>query len=204
MTDDAGVDARQRLDQGADRPFTPTDPARLDGYVNHISCTIEYPNLWYLDQAVQRDRVFREWVLLFLEPHYLWNAGTGFCPYNASRHAGRDVSQGFEAFKSMFASAVTGSGGVRRERSATHLSASPTDDQAEVLVRGPVPLVDIQAIAVASDGAAEDLAERMTLLGLPDGMVKIVIAPVLFSKYALRAEIVAGRRPSERVWTRVS
>ncbi len=60
LTDDAGVDARLRLDQESDRPFTPTDTVRLDGYVNHISCSIEYPNLWYLVQAMQRDQVFLE------------------------------------------------------------------------------------------------------------------------------------------------
>ncbi len=142
--------------------------------------------------------------LLLIEPHYLWEPGTAFCPYNASRHAGRDVSEGLQAFRSMFAPAVTGSGGVTRTRSASHLSASPTDDQAEVLVPGPIPLSDIQAIAVPTDAAAEELEERMRLLGLAEGIMKIVIAPELFSKYVLRGRIVAGRRATERVWARVS
>jgi len=73
-----------------------------------------------------------------------------------------------------------------------------------VLVPGPIPLSDIQAIAVPTDAAAEELEERMRLLGLAEGIMKIVIAPELFSKYVLRGRIVAGRRATERVWARVS
>lgn len=44
-----------------------TDDRRLDGHHAHVSCSVEYPNSWYLDQARKRDPNFRDWVVLDLE-----------------------------------------------------------------------------------------------------------------------------------------
>lgn len=204
LTDEAGVDARQRLDREVTRPFTPTDPTRLDGYPDHISCSVEYPNVWYLETVMQRDPVFRDWVLLFVAPHHLWAPETRFCPHNAALHAGRDVAAGQAAFRALFAPSVTGSGGVTRARSATHLGCSPTDDQAEVLIHGPVPLSDISGICVTTEAAAEEHWARLKLLGLGEPAIPFIIAPELFDKYRLRARIVAGQRPGERAWVRTT
>lgn len=200
LTDEAGIEARQRLGRGNTRPFTPTDPARLDGYTDCISCSIEFPNVWYLEKAMERDSVFRDWVLLFLAPHHLWARETRFCPHNAALHSGRDVAAGESAFRELFASSVTGSGWVTRLRSAKHLPCSPTDDQAEVLVRGPIPLTDVLGIAVPSEAAAGEHWTRMLLLSLTGASISLFVSPELFDKHRLHARIVAGQRPEERLW----
>ncbi len=204
LTDEVGIDARERLDRGGVRPFTATDSARLDAYTDHINCSVEYPNLWYLEQAMARDPVFRDWVLLLLAPDHLWAQDTMFCPHNAALHAGRDVSAGEAAFRGLFASAITGSGGVTRTRSPTHLACSPTDDQAEVLVRGPLPLSDIIGIAVPTETSAGEHWARLQLLGSLGTSMPWIVAPEMFDKYRLRSRIVTGQRPEELVWTPIS
>ena len=59
--------------------FRPTDQQRLDGYLHHINCSVEYPNTWYLDRARAMDQYFMEWVILALDPRLLDLPETGFC-----------------------------------------------------------------------------------------------------------------------------
>lgn len=200
LTGDQGLVPRARLEADASNPFSPTDPERFDGYLGHHACTVEYPNLWYFDKAKSRDVIFRDWVLLLIKRDYLWSPGTRFCPHNAALHGGRDVAEGDAAFRAMFAASITGSGGVTRQRSARHLPCSPTDDQAEMLVPGIVPLSDVMGMVVPSTESAEEHWARMVLLGTTDLAIPFVVAPVLFDKYALRSAIVAGKRPEEVLW----
>lgn len=200
LTGDQGLVPRARLDADALSPFSPTDPARFDGYLGYHACTAEYPNLWYFDQAKDRDSIFRDWVLLLLKRDYIWAPGTRFCPHNAALNRGRNVGEGETAFLQMFAPSVIGSGGATRQRYRLHLPCSPTDDQAEVLVPGVIPLTDVIGIVVANTESAEEHWVRMQLLGVADLTIPFVVAPVLFDKYALRSAIVAGKRPEEVLW----
>ncbi|MDO8211009.1 hypothetical protein [Conexibacter sp. CPCC 206217] len=75
------------------------DLLRLDGHHDHISCSIEYPNAWYLRrrlfQATAIQRLFPDWVCLMLAPQSLWQPGTRVCVRNAAAANGsmiRDVS----------------------------------------------------------------------------------------------------------------
>jgi hypothetical protein len=73
-----GVLATERLEKDERHIFTPTDLERLDRHKGHISCSIEYPNAWYFDKARARDILFRDWVILFIHPKYLWMDETRF------------------------------------------------------------------------------------------------------------------------------
>lgn len=80
------------------------------------------------------------------------------------------------------------------------VACSPTDDQAEVLIKGPVPLADIIGIAVPSEAAAKEHDARLALLEVSEASPPLVVAPTMFDKYRLRACISTGSRPEERVW----
>lgn len=176
--------------------FRPTDEVRLDGYLHHINCSIEYPNAWYLDRARAKEQHFTEWVILVLDPRLLDLRGTGFCPFNAARRGGADVAPGLAGFEAMFAAEVTGNA-VRR-RAAGHPDWAPTDDQAEVLLPGPVSATAISAVIVESKEQAE--LERYRLsehLGAGTLLPPMLVASELFDKYRLSGMVRAGRRPAE-------
>jgi hypothetical protein len=121
--------------------FHPQDLARLDGYPDHISCGIEYPNPYYLAQkrrdARGEDRIFKDWVCLLIEPHHLWREETLFCCHNASGFGGRNVRAGLDCFEAIFADEVEAPQGTwKRQRQP---ECCPTDAQAEVLVHRHIP-----------------------------------------------------------------
>lgn len=176
--------------------FRPTDEQRLDGYLHHINCSVEYPNAWYLDRARAKDQHFTEWVVLALDPRLLDLQGTGFCPYNAARRGGLGVAQGLAAFEAMFAPEVTGNS--LRRRTPRHPPWAPTDDQAEVLVPGPVSTTAITAMIVESKDQAELERYRLTEhLGTGKLIPPMLVAPELFNKHQLSPIVRAGRRPAE-------
>ena len=180
--------------------FTPTDLERLDGHVGFISCSIEYPNAWYFDKARQTDVLFRDWVVLLIDPRYLWLEGTRFCSRNAAAGYGRYVGEGPKAFCNMFAASVEGAGGKTRCRTRERLACCPTDDQAEVLVPDGIALGDIVGVVVTSETQAKAEASRMRLAGGPVDAMRMRIGPVLFNKYDLSNHLRCGQRPVEVVW----
>lgn len=176
--------------------FRPTDQRRLDGYLHHINCSVEYPNTWYLDKARGLDPHFQEWVILTLDLRLLDLTGTGFCPFNAARHAGVHVAGGLAAFEAMFAQQVTGN--APRRRGPAHPPWAPTDDQAEVLIPGPVSATAITSMIVASKEQAELERYRLTdHLVTGKLLPPMLVAPDLFDKYQLSNLVRAGQRPAE-------
>jgi hypothetical protein len=61
-----------------------TDDLRLDGYPDHVCCSIQYPNAWYLEVARSRQGTFPDWVVLFVSPRYLFEGPTKFCQRNSA------------------------------------------------------------------------------------------------------------------------
>ncbi len=177
--------------------FTATDTKRLDGYTNHICCSIEYPNAWYLSKAEANDALFKDWVILFISHNYLSIDGTRFCPRNAAAGSGSQVVKSLSGFQSLFAPSITGAYGRTNVRGAQHLKCSPTDDQAEVLVQSHVPLADILGVAVKDETQAKNEVTRLRLMGIQQNPFRFIIAPELFDKQRLSKSIRAGKRPIE-------
>ncbi|MBC6424422.1 MAG: DUF4433 domain-containing protein [Hormoscilla sp. SP12CHS1] len=111
LTGTTGILATKHLQSEERSVFTAIDLNRLDRHEGYISCSIEYPNVWYFDKARFRDIIFQDWVVLLIDPKYLWLPGTRFCPRNAASNYGRDIAEGADKFSSMFAKSVDGSGG---------------------------------------------------------------------------------------------
>lgn len=197
----AGILPSRMLEEEDRLLFNPTDLQRLDGHPDHICCSIEYPNAWYLDRARKGEILFRDWVVIFIDPAVLAFEGTLFCPRNAAAGNGAYISAGHEAFASMFALSVPGAQGKVRSRGLLHLPCSPTDDQAEVLVPNSIPPTSIIAIGLSSKEQAQTERVRLEILDIDVGELKFVVSPTLFDKYALSSAIRSGQRPSEKLWT---
>ncbi|MBV6624515.1 MAG: DUF4433 domain-containing protein [Rivularia sp. (in: Bacteria)] len=195
MTGERGILATKNLKEDERSVFTPTDIHRFDRHECHICCSIEYPNAWYFDKAKSRDDLFKDWVVIFINPKYLWFPGTRFSAINAaSNHA--MIVEGEQGFFNMFVSSTT-----KATRSLTHLDCCPTDNQAEVLISNDIGLSDILAIVVPTETQAKKEAARLDILGIPHSKYKFVIISEIFDKYKLKKLISSGKRPKETLWT---
>ena len=190
--DNNGLLSTQTLQQH-DMPHNPTDPDRYDGRDNLICCSVEYPNTYYFIKVRERDRLFKDWVVLTIESSYLWHPETYFCPCNAARQCGRHTQQGINGFNSLFAQS---SPGINFTRPSTHLLSAPTDIQAEVLVSDPVPLADITSIVVKSNEQAQRELCRLRLQGITINK-PIYVAPDFYRRRQLSSLIQRGNRATE-------
>lgn len=182
--------------------FNPQDLERLDGFPDHISCSIEYPNAYYLrgkrKDARGEERIFPDWVCLLIAPHHLWRESTLLCPHNAAGRRGVNVSSGIECFNSLFAEEVDAPQGTWTRQSQP--PCCPTDAQAEVLVHRQVPPRDILGIAVENDAQAGDTYARLLQLEAPVERLPVLICPDFYSPTKLAYGLAGGRRPVEREW----
>jgi hypothetical protein len=183
------IRSRASLEQSIDG-YRPTDGKRWDGHLEHICCGVEYPNVWYLEKARERDPVFLDWVVLVLDVELLGVSGVKFCSHNAARR-GASIQEGVGAFSALYAERVEG-----RVREDDHPDWWPTDDQAEVLVPGPVPLSAIRAVIVEDEVQAELEAFRLKCVDVPI-VPPFSVAPALFHSRQLSSAVRRGRRPSE-------
>lgn len=192
--DPRGILASQHLAEDEKAILNPTDLMRLDGHPDHVCCSIQYPNAWYFRTARGQERLFRDWVVLLIEAHYLWRVDTKFCPRNAAAGQGRLVGEGAEAFEALFAETVEGVHTYRR--GPDHPAFLPTDEQAEVLIPDRIQRQDVIGIAVRDDAQAKREVSRLELLDRHPP--PILIVPEFFDPNALSRRLRAGRIPTER------
>ncbi|GAB6271664.1 MAG: DUF4433 domain-containing protein [Smithella sp.] len=193
--DPLGLCSKRTL-QKHDMPHNPTDPDRYDGRDDLICCSIEYPNTYYFAKVREQDRLFKDWVVLMIEPRYLWYPETCFCPCNAARSRGAYIQTGTNGFRSLYADT---SPGINFSRPGSHLRAAPTDIQAEVLLKDPIPLDSIIGIAVHTEEQAQREICRLELQGIK--LKKpIYITPDFFNRSSLSQLIQRGVRVTETLY----
>ena len=134
---------------------TRNDYDRRDNHLGFVSCSVQYPNLWVLDQFRDRYPDSEGWVILILRPNRLWATGTLFSPVNAALESGRHVSEGLTGLEAMFQPNPPSK--HYRFRGPDHLSSCPTDNQAEVLVPDGVPTADVVGILVETHRRVFDI-----------------------------------------------
>jgi hypothetical protein len=195
-----GILATANLRRDEQTVLNPTDSKRWDGWVSHVCCSIEYPNAWYLVKAQEKEKLFRDWVVLFIQPHYIWSIDTLFSPRNAAAQGGTLVYAGFPTFQSLYSNNILGAYDRTMTRTPQMLDCCPTDDQAEVLVKDRIRLEDIQAVAVRSEMQAQCEIARLRLGGLGESSFKFVIASDLFNPRIVSPAIRRGHRPPETLW----
>lgn len=180
-----------------------TDLQRLDGYLDKVCCSLQYPNCFYLDIARRKVDVvnYPDWVCLLLDKAVAAVEGTLFCPRNAAAAASRAVS-GVAGVSACYAPAVCGQGGQTRTRGPRHDPGSPTDIQAEVLVTAPVPLSAIHAIVFPTEAAAREEYRRLSRLGTlpPDGL-RWMFSPGMFDKATITRAVQSSRYFPETIWS---
>lgn len=194
-----GVLATSALEKDERSAYNATDLERLDRRKTHICVSIEYPNGWYFDRVRAAERLFPDWVVLLINPKYLWLDDTLFSPRNAAADYGRHIVEGHDGFESLFADSVRGTRNAVFRRTASQSSATPTDQQAEVLVRDQIHLNDIIGVAVATVDQAMTERARLRTNGLDPNLFQFLVAPNMFQKYILSDAIKAGRAQPEQI-----
>ena len=183
-------------DEGA--IFNPTDERRLDGYPDHVCCSIQYPNAWYFSKARLDERLFRDWVVVLIDARYLWESGTKFCPRNAAAGQGRLVGEGVTAFEALFADVVEGVHTYRRGPS--HPEYLPTDEQAEVLIPDRIEIGDMMGVVVRDGDQAARETSRLRLQRLE--VPRLLVVPEFFDPPRLSGALRSGKIPVEREYPR--
>ena len=194
-TDPSGILDSKSLAGDDAATFNPVDQERLDGFLDHVCCSIQYPNAWYLRNVRHKDKVFHDWVILLIEPDYLWGQGTKFSPRNAAASHGSYVKDGIKGFQRLYAEKSAGSGGHIYSRGINHPDFLPTDEQAEVLVPSPIPRSDIIGVVVPDKSQAKREIARLEALGVQ--LRRFLIAPELFDPVQLSSTLRSGNLPSE-------
>ena len=197
-SDSRGLLASRHLQNDETAIFNPTDKARLDGYPGHVCCSIQYPNAWYFRKVREKERLFLDWVVLLIDPTYLWRVDTKFCARNAAAGYGRGVRSGGAAFDALFADSVEGVRTYRR--GPHHPDFLPTDEQAEVLIPDRIGSDGVSAVVVRDDAQAALETSRLRLADLP--VPRIVIVPEFFDPHALSRGLRRGRIPAESEYQR--
>lgn len=180
--------------------FNPTDLQRLDGFESHVCCSVQYPNGWYFSQKRAAEDIFPDWVVLLIDPVFLWMEGTQYCRRNAAAQGGSLVVPGYAGYQGMFADQVVGARGRTYERRPDHLGSCPTDNQAEVLVPHGIPWERVHGIAFRNETQAQRDLARLSLLGLSIGDRQGVVAPDMYNKHKLSSAILWGRPIEEAQW----
>lgn len=197
-----GILATKHLREDERSVYTQTDLERLDQHEEHICCSIQFPNAWYFAIAQAKEILFRDWVVLLIDPKYLWHPGTLFCPRNAASDRGRNIVQGTDGFLSLFADAVPGMNGRFFSRLPNHCFFCPTDEQAEVLVPDQIELSDILAIVVESEDQARiEIARLKYVSNVSVEQLRFIIAPTFFDKRLLSRAIRTGVPVEELIYT---
>ena len=132
------------------------DSARYDGELDYICCSIQYPNSWFLKDAMKRntDQIFKDFIVLYIDLNILNERETKYCPCNASRKNGAYICSDMDNIDSIFADVVRT---CKYPRTLKMLQCCPTDGQAEILIKGNIPLKYITGIAVGN----QDVASRV-------------------------------------------
>lgn len=151
------------------------DTVRYDGELDFVCCSVQYPNSWFLKKSTQNntDRVFEDWVVLYVDLSILKYRKAKFCPCNASKSSGAHINGNMDKIDSIFAPSVST---FAYSRSPKMLSSCPTDGQAEILIKDSIPRKYINGIAVGN----EDVAGRVYAIIKGCGMVHniaLYIAP---------------------------
>lgn len=175
------------------------DTARYDGELDHVCCTIEYPNSWFLNSAIKNnvDKIFRDWVVLCIDLDVLLVRSTKFCECNASKACGQFIQNDLENIDQIFADRVSS---FPYPRTSKMLPCCPTNGQAEMLIKDNIPRRYIAKIIVGNLDVAKQVYAMQKIYGI--SKIPIYIAPDVLSP-SWSSMIKQGVRPQEQqcLWT---
>lgn len=170
------------------------DQHRFDGKKNYICCSIEYPNVYYLDRIKDNDKLFNEWVIICIDTKIVLECDILFSKVNAATERGKYIMSGIDGLKSIYSEEI-----ITNKRTIIRSCYLPiscaTDIQAEVMILEKVDKKYIKELIVPNEEQANMEYTRMKLLGIGED-IKIKVCRDLF-KRELGDYLNKGRIPKE-------
>lgn len=197
------IRSTKHLSEDARGFYDPSDLLRADKHEHLVSSSIEMPNAYYVNKKQKlpstEQKFAPEWVYLEIDPKWLFDPTTRFCPHNAAGFSGAGIGVGKSAFEGMYAQTVVA---PQRpwNRSSNHLKPCPTDVQAEVLIPDGVPFSDVRAIISPNEDEARWVHSALVQANAKLARIELRGSPVLFDGPALGRMIRLGNRPPEEVF----
>lgn len=150
------------------------DAARFDGELDYVCCSVQYPNSWFLNKAIQNnsDILFKDWVVLYIDLKVLNDRDAKFCPCNASKSNGAYINDNMDDIGSIFFHTMPT---FKYSRSPKMLSCCPTDGQAEILIKNSIPREFICGIAAGNEDVAKRVYSMLKICGIEH--IAVYIAP---------------------------
>ncbi len=170
-----------------------TDQERYDGELDYVCCSVQYPNSWFLSiaKSKNKDKVFSDWVVMYINPIILNIRKAKFSPCNASKQFGAHIENDISKLENIFAYRLPT---FQYPRTPSMLNSCPTDGQAEILIENSIPRDYIFAIAVGSQEMAARVYALLKVYNLKN--IDIYIAPdVLSTNWS--SMIKKGEKPTE-------
>ncbi|ABN45265.1 DarT ssDNA thymidine ADP-ribosyltransferase family protein [Streptococcus sanguinis] len=126
------------------------DSDRVDGYIDYVCTSVELPNSYCLKNMVRKTQTnIEEWIIFKINP-YIIDDTSLFCPLNAAKECGKYVSEGVEAYESIFLN-------EGRTRNPKWISSVPSNLQAEVLIKGIIPINQIKGVIFHENFVDDDI-----------------------------------------------
>lgn len=196
---DAQIRSSKDLADLAPEYFDPTDLERYDHRPDMTCVSFTYPNGFYLAKARAKQQFasFPDWVCLMLNTSLLSRPGVLFSPCNAGKGHGAYLEPGVTGLRACFASPTV----LGYQRKPHHHPGAATDQQAEALIPGPIPLSDVLSIVVPSAEAASEEYARLDVGGLHPGRLNWVVSPLMFDRNRLSTAIQYGQQIEETTWS---
>lgn len=170
------------------------DKRRLDGKKEYICCSIEYPNVYYLNEIKDNDKLFNEWVIICIDPAVVLENEVFFSKVNAATERGKYILPGLKGLKSIYDENIITSK-RSRQRSDKLPVACATDIQAEAMILGKIDKKYIKSFIFQNEEQAKKEYIRMDLLGIGKD-IEIKICPDMFKK-ELGGKLNKGYIPKE-------
>lgn len=170
------------------------DEHRYDHKLDHISCSIQYPNEYYLQTIKDKDILFKEWVVLLLKPEIILKEQTLFSPVNAATKNGKLIYPSSQGLQALFQNEVVSK--YRCERTLFQPLNVPTDLQAEVLIYQCIESSYIYGLLVPTIEQAKSEYSRLKVLGKQEDF-EIWYCKDIFDKNLLARNLKNGIIPEE-------
>lgn len=173
------------------------DFSRYDGKTDFICCSIQYPNIFYLNNIKNKDLLFKDWVILTIDPKVMAKEGVLFSKVNAATERGKYIKSGYNALNGLFEQSVQSSKRIIT-RSMLMPENCTTDNQAEVLIPEFIAKENITSIIVPNVKRAKEESLKLRVLGI-NLSIPIIISEDLFEK-KLADMIRSGNIPNENIF----
>ena len=175
------------------------DINRFDKKTDYVCCSVQYPNIYYLDRIKENDILFKDWIILCININAILESEILISKVNAATECGKHIKSGIQAFNEIFDNSIITSKRTI-QRPFTMPNNCSTDIQAEILVKNTIDKKYIESIIVPNEIQDKEEFIRMDICGISG--IDIIVSEEMFNK-SLANSLKYGQLPKEVKYLKV-